>query len=183
MSRFKVTSKPTDLAELEGEDSVLKLHDVSNPDINLFNLVDDEVIKLGGSRVEVYKYLSPGEYDEVYMESTAKVISNIPIVLYAKYDPRPVEEALTQFGVEVQNDQVFIFNKSYVNRLLGRDIIAGDVLKPQFQNMKFEVYQVQEESFESYSVYHLMVYARLLRDTSEIHNDTFNTENPQGGKI
>jgi len=39
--------------------------------------------------------------------------------------------------------------------------------------MKFEVFEVQEDSFEAYGVYHLMVHAKLLRDTQDIHNEDF----------
>jgi hypothetical protein len=181
MSTFKVTNPPSDHLELSDEPSILSLYDKSNPDTHLFNLVDDEIIKLGGSKILVFKYLSNQEYDDVYMEATDKVISKEPIHLFGKYDPRPLEENLSQFGVEVQNDQVFIFNKMYVERKLGRAIIPGDILKPDFQDMKYEVYQVQEDSFEGYSVYHLLVYAKLLRDTETIHNTNINTESPIGG--
>ena len=37
----------------------------------------------------------------------------------------------------------------------------------------FEVFEVQEDSFEAYGVYHLMVHAKLLRDTQDIHNEDF----------
>jgi hypothetical protein len=181
MEPFKVTNKPSDHLELSDELSILSLYDKSNPDTNLFNLVDDEVIKLSGSKILVYKYLSNQEYDDVYMEANEKVIAKEPIAIFGKYDPRPLEENLSQFGVEVQNDQVFIFNKNYVERKLGRAIIAGDILKPDFQNMKYEVFQVQEDSFEGYSVYHLLVYAKLLRDTEDIHNSNIKVEDPVGG--
>jgi hypothetical protein len=39
--------------------------------------------------------------------------------------------------------------------------------------MKFEVFEVQEDSFEAYGVYHLMVHAKLLRDTQDTHNQSF----------
>ena len=73
----------------------------------------------------------------------------------------------------MQIDQVFVFNKSYTENLLGRPISIGDILQPEFQEMKFEVFEVQEDSFEAYGVYHLMVHAKLLRDTQDIHNEDF----------
>jgi hypothetical protein len=181
MSRFKVTTPPTHFDDFD-ETSRLSLFDRDNPDKNLFNLVDDELIKLAGSQILVYKYIPSNDVDDVYMEARQKPIAPEPIKVYASYDPRPIEENLTQFGVEIQSDQIFTFNKSYIERRIGRSIIIGDVLKPVFQNMKFEVYQVVEDSFESYGVYHLMVYAKLLRDTEEIHNETFyDTTDKQGG--
>lgn len=179
--RYKV-STPPDVMPVD-DDSTLSLYRSGN-DKNLFNMIDYENIKLSGSRVLVYKYIPSDDYDEVYGESRKKVISVEPVELWAHYDPRPIEENLSQFGVEVQSDQVFIFNKSYCEKELQRPIVIGDVIKAVFQNMKFEVYEVQEDSFEAYGVYHLMVHAKLLRDTEDIHNEAFfDRSNNIGGKI
>ena len=95
-----------------------------------------------------------------------------------------MEENLSQFGVEIQYDQVFNFNKSYLEGKLGRPIVIGDILEPEFQDVKFEVYEVQEDSFEAYGVYHLLVHAKLLRDTQDIHNEyTFDRPEQTGGRV
>jgi hypothetical protein len=136
-------------------------------------MVDAENIKLSGSRIKVFEYIPSNDIDDVYQESRQKTIAHEPVTLWAHYDPRPIEENLSQFGVEMQIDQVFVFNKSYTENILGRSIAIGDVLQPEFQEMKFEVFEVQEDSFEAYGVYHLMVHAKLLRDTQDIHNQSF----------
>ena len=46
----------------------------------------------------------------------------------------------------------------------------GDVLKPKFQNQKYEIIEVQEDSFEIYGVYHLVCSAKLLRDSSDVQD-------------
>lgn len=170
MSRFKVNTPPTNFPE--ERDTRLSLFKKKN-DKNLFNMVDAENIKLSGSRVKVFEYIPSEDIDDVYQESRQKTITQEPVTLWAHYDPRPVEENLSQFGVEMQIDQVFVFNKSYTENSLGRPISIGDVLQPEFQEMKFEVFEVQEDSFEAYGVYHLMVHAKLLRDTQDIHNQDF----------
>jgi hypothetical protein len=183
MKKFSVTTPPTNYPDFQ-ESSLLSLYDKNNPDKNMFNLIDDEVIRLSGSRINLYKNEEQHDYDQVYMESKRKVISNIPIPLFGHYDPRVIEENMSQFGVEIQNDQVFIFNKSYVERVAGREIKIGDVLEPEFQNMKFEVYEVQEDSFESYGIYHLLVHAKLLRDYEVSRNETLLDVPPNtGGKL
>ena len=179
--RYKVTTPPTNYPE--SRDSRLSLYNKKN-DKNLFNLVDAENIKLSGSKIFVYKYTPSEEYDDVYMESRQKVISPEPVVLWAHYDPRPIEEELSEFGVEIQYDQTFIFNKSQTEAILGRPIINGDIIEPEFQNAKFEVFEVQEDEFSSYGVYHLLVNAKILRDTQDIHNESyFDTTRNVGGKI
>jgi hypothetical protein len=178
-NRFKVTTPPSNFPE--ERDTRLSLYKKKN-DKNLFNLIDSENIKLSGSRVRVFEYVASNDIDDVYQESKQKTISPEPVVLWAHYEPRAIEENLTQFGVEMVSDQVFIFNKSYTENILGRSITIGDVLEPEFQEMKFEVFEVQEDSFEAYGVYHLLVHAKLLRDTQDIHNqDNFDRPDNVGG--
>ena len=43
------------------------------------------------------------------------------------YDPRAFEENLTEFGLEMTNDQIFTFNKSYIESKLGRPFDSGAI--------------------------------------------------------
>lgn len=156
------------LDPIREEDSLLKLFDQDSPDIGLFNLVDDESIKLSGSELYYYKFHRTESIDDDYMESRNKVIEIDPILLYGHYDPTVIEEALTNFGVEITNDQIFTFNRDYILRVLGRIPHSGDVIKPKFQNIKFKVVEVQEDGFEVYGIYHYVVTAQILRDSSDI---------------
>lgn len=161
------------------ENDLLNLYDLDNPDIELFNLIDDELIRVSGSKVYLYKFhRREGLKDELYGEDSMKAIDVTPIALWGHYDPQPIEESLTEFGIEMQSEQLFTFNKSYLTKLVGRPLIPGDVLQPDFQNLKYEIYEVQEDSFESYGVYHLLCAARVLRDDGDITrtDDTFPAE-------
>ena len=179
--RYKVNTPPTNIPD--ERDARLSLFQKKN-DKNLFNMIDSENIKLSGSKIKVYKYIKSNDVDDIYMESRQKTISPEPVVVWGHFDPRPIEENLSQFGVEVQYDQVFNFNKSYVENLLGSPIEIGDIIEPEFQDIKFEVYEVQEDSFEAYGVYHLLVHAKVLRDTQDIHNeDYFDRSNNTGGRV
>ena len=167
---YKVTTKLPELPDLDGEDSLLNLFDQNNADINLFNLVDDEMIRLGGSKFYFYKYYQNDDYDPVYMESRNKPVAKNPIVVHGHYEPVAMSENLTQFGIELTNDQMFTFNKSYIERKIGRPIIPGDILKPEFQDQNYEIFEVVEDSFESYGVYHLVCSAKLLRDAPDVQD-------------
>jgi len=168
---YKVKVEVPPLADIDQlSDSELNLFDPQNPDISLFNLVDDEIIKLSGSKLNYYKYYRNEDYDPVYMEARDKPVASEPVTVYGHYDPRVLEENLTQFGIEVTNDQLFIFNKSYIERQLDRSPIPGDQIKPEFQNWKYEIFQVQEDSFEAYGVYHMVCSAKLLRDSESVQD-------------
>jgi hypothetical protein len=169
--RYKATTQIPEIPDIDREDSLLNLFDQSNPDINLFNLVDDEIIRLGGSKILFYKYYASEDYDPVYMEARNKPISKEPIHVHGHYDPVSMSENLTQFGIELSNDQLFTFNKSYIESKLGRSVMPGDVVKPEFQNQRYEIFEVVEDSFESYGVYHLVCSAKLLRDSAEVQDE------------
>lgn len=167
--------------EIVENDSELSLFDKNNPDINLFNLIDEENIRLSGSKINYYKFIPSREYDEVYMEQKNKPISRDPILLYGHYDPKIVEEPIAQFGIQLTSDQVFTFNKSYIEKKIGRCPMAGDVIQPHFQVIRYEIFEVQEDSFESYGVYHYICTAKVLRDTDNIQTLPRTNVSPEVG--
>ena len=182
---YKVGVKPPPLPQLEESDGQLNFFDPANPDINLFNLVDDEMIKISGSEILYYAYLQgESQYDEVYMEARNKPISKDPTLVYGHYEPKVLEENLGQFGIELTNDQIFIFNKSYMEQRIRGELKPGDVLQARFQNQKYEIIEVQEDSFEIYGVYHLTCSAKLLRDSADVQDTPLTqTSDPLGQPI
>lgn len=164
-NKFKFTTPMPPIPDIDSGDSMLSFYDKTNPDINLFNLVDDEIIRISGSKLLYFKFeRSESNFDEVYMEERNKTIRKDAIVVHAYYNPKPIEEDLGQFGITVENDQVFTFNRSYIEQKIGRKPIAGDVVMPQFQNIKYGIYQVQEDVFDMYGVYHVNCMAKVYRD-------------------
>ena len=166
---YEVRVSPPPLPILEEPGGELNFFDPTNPDINLFNLIDDEMIKISGSELLYFPYArSAGDFDEVYMEERNKPVAPEPILVYGHYEPKVLEENLTQFGIELVNDQIFVFNKSYIEQRIRGEIKAGDVIQPRFQNQRYEIFEVQEDSFEIYGVYHLACSAKLLRDSADV---------------
>jgi hypothetical protein len=110
--QFRTSTKI--IGDTAGEfNDLLNLYDLDNPDIELFNLVDDELIRLGGSKILLYKFFRrDGLADDVYGEASQKTISNTPIVLQGHYEPQALEENLTEFGIEITSEQLFTFMKS-----------------------------------------------------------------------
>ena len=181
--RFKVNRNMPKLPELGGA-TPLSFYDPENPDVNLFNLVDDEIIRISGSPLNYFKQLVNENFDDVYLESPTKTITSDPIVVHGYYEPTVVEEVLSNFGIEITNDQSFIFNKTYMESALGRMPQIGDQIKPFFQNQKYEITEVQEDSFEIYGVYHLVCTAKILRDDEGVLNqDTSDRADDVGGYI
>ena len=181
---FKVSITPPAMPHLEDTDGSLNFFDAENPDINLFNLVDDELIKISGSEILYYQYLQgEDQYDEVYMEARNKPVAKDPVLVYGHYEPKVLEENLSQFGIELTNDQLFVFNKTYMEQRIRGELKVGDVLQPKFQNQKYEIIEVQEDSFEIYGVYHLVCSAKLLRDSTDVQDTPLLDSSENLGRI
>jgi hypothetical protein len=153
---------------LDKDETGLRMFDPDNPDTSLFNVVDGELIAIAGSRLVVFQYTEDQNFDDLYDEHRGKVMYKKPVLVTGHYDPRPIEENLSEFGIELTNDQIFTFNKTYIQKKLKGVIKAGDVVKPKFQDTFYEIYEVQEDSFEAYGVYHLVCSARILRDATHL---------------
>lgn len=168
--RFRSPIK-IDLPHDVSDESILSLFDRESKDLELFNSVDAELIKLSGSLVMYYKVYINENYDKTYLEERNKIVAKDPIKVWASYDPKPIEEEMSEFGLELNNDQVFVFNKSYIDRALGRPPQAGDIIEATLQNIKYELYEVQEDSFQVYGVYHYNCFGKVLRDSSDVVDD------------
>ena len=179
--KFKVSRKMPSLPKLEGQ-TPLSFYDTENPDVNLFNLIDDEIIRISGSLINYYKVFSSEDYDEVYLETTERTIASEPLVVHGHYEPAVIEEVLNQFGIQMTSDQLFIFNKSYIEGELGRSPEPGDIIEPHFQNLKYEIVEVQEDKFDMYGVYHMLCTAKVYRDSEKTLDQpvTEKTENIKG---
>ena len=90
--KYKVTTPMPPLPELLGG-TELSLFDQTSNDINLFNLVDDEIIRLGGSELYYYKFMMGEDYDSTYMETRNKVYDVEPLIVYGHYNPTVLEES------------------------------------------------------------------------------------------
>jgi len=168
MVKKKISEFNHNIVTSDDSDGTLNLFDLNNPDINLFNAVDDELIKVSGSKILVYKYVHDDNFDELFDERRTKTIDPYPKVVWGHYDPRALEENLTEFGIEITNDQQFTFNKAYLEQELQRPLQAGDIIKPAFQNLFYEVFQVVEDNFAAYGVFHLLASAKVLRESPEV---------------
>jgi hypothetical protein len=156
----------------------MSIFDDFKEDRELLDSVDSELINLAGSEVSIYLYnglkdsytlSGEGFYDDLYDEDRIKLLSPMPKVMMCQFEPTPIEEGLGEFGLELENEKVFTFNKTDVENEVGRLLRPGDVIKPAFVNAFYTVHEVQEASFESYGVYHLEVTAKFWRDSAYIY--------------
>ena len=54
MAKKKISEFNHNIVQSDDADGTLNLFDLNNPDINLFNAIDDELIKVSGSKLRIF---------------------------------------------------------------------------------------------------------------------------------
>jgi hypothetical protein len=94
--------------------------DPTNPQLKLFNLWDEDAIRMGGSPIYYYEIFIPtGEIDTTYIEARGKIFSNNPIELWAAYEPVPAQNMMSAFGFDSANEVIFECNAQAVIKAIG----------------------------------------------------------------
>lgn len=100
--------------------SELQQFDPCNPEHELFNEWDAEVIEIGGTPLEYYEvFIQSGTVDKVLMEDRGKLWSPQKVVLYAYYDPIPSQNAMGVFGADSPDELMFELNYQDTLKRLG----------------------------------------------------------------
>lgn len=167
---FKLVPSEEEMPPVPVENQLNMFSEV-NPDIGFFNMIDEELIAKGGSEFYIYKVEIDENYDDLYEEDMLKKYGSKSLVR-GHYNPIPIGEELSEFGIKLTNDQVFTFNKSYLDSTLGRSLKPGDIIQPRFQNLMYEIHEVQEDGFASYGVYHYVASAQVRRDLDSLISET-----------
>lgn len=94
--------------------------DPDNPEFELFNSLDQEIIEMGGTPVMYYEvFINVANIDELYMEARDKLWSEHPICLSGYYDPIPSQNAMGAFGIDSPDELMIEFNYRHVLKALG----------------------------------------------------------------
>lgn len=103
--------------------------DPENPEHDLFNLWDEEIIRMGGSPIFYHEvFIQSGTVDPLYWEDRGKIFSNHPIQLYGLYEPIPSQNAMNAFGFDSPDEMLFQFNYKSVLRAVGHPPKIGSRL-------------------------------------------------------
>jgi hypothetical protein len=107
----------------------LQQFDPENPEHDLFNLWDEEIIKIGGAPIEYYEVIiSFSSIDDLYHEARSKLFSHIPIQLWGYYEPVPAQNYQNSFGIDSPEEMIFEFNYRSVLKSIGHPPKIGSRL-------------------------------------------------------
>lgn len=161
-----------------------------------------DYVNQGGTGIYVHKYVGPaGGGDEstiddlLFLENRSRKYSDHIYVMRGTYKPESSEFSLTQFGIYISNDNLFIvFHYTDMLDIIGRKLMSGDVLEiphmvdPDTLNpdlpttRKFYVVEDAVHASEGYGVNwwsHLWrVKAKIMLKTPEFESINNSTPDP-----
>lgn len=115
-------------------------NDKKNNDYKFTDRTVGEYFYIGGTGILLHKYLGPqGEntnettiQDVLFLENRSRKYSDDLIELRGIYSPEDSEFDLSQFGIFLSNDTIFItFHYTTMMNSVGRKLMSGDVLELQ----------------------------------------------------
>lgn len=136
----------------------LQQFDPENPEHDLFNLWDQEVIQIGGTPLYYFDiFITANDIDEVYVEARNKIYSPCSVCLYGYYDPIPSSNMLGTFGIDSPDEVMFEFNYRHVLKQLGHPPKIGARIYSPHKGENWMVMQRNVEVFKLWGELRLQV--------------------------
>lgn len=144
----------------------LQAYNPDDPQHALFNLWDEDSIRMGGSPIYYYEmHLSPGEIDTDYWEGRSKLYSPKPIELWAVYEPLPSQNYMSAFGMDSLNTLSFELNAKAVLRDLGHLPKIGSRIYTPHRGENWEIIQRGFGEFRMWGVLRLTLFVGQFQES------------------
>jgi hypothetical protein len=119
------------ISEFGHANGLMSLYDPDNPDRQLFDCVEQEVISMSSPPILYYKLLHDlQDVDPILGESThgTRDAYAEPTVIFGNYtDPTPIQE-LTKYGINAAEELDIWFNYNYLLNTIGDKLQLGDII-------------------------------------------------------
>jgi len=116
-------------SEFNEPNGVLSIYDPGNPDRQLMDLIETEVITLTSPPSKYYKLRKDrSTIDDLYGESRRRDAYDPPVILYGSYEDPSPEQELTQYGLQQMEEIEIWFNYNYLLHTIGDRIHIGDII-------------------------------------------------------
>lgn len=145
----------------------LQQFDPENPEHDLFNLWDQEVIEIGGSPLYYYEvFINFNNIDELYLEARDKVWSQFPICLYGWYDPKVTENYQNMFGLDSpMKEMLFEFNYKNVLKTLGHPPKIGSRIYSPHKRENWVIIQSTTEVYKLWGELRLHIICERFQES------------------
>ena len=108
---------------------LLSVYDPDNPDRQLMDIIETEMISLSAPPCKYYKLVKTHQnLNPVYGEATRRDYSD-PVVIYGSYEDPSPEQELTQWGLQELEEIEMWFNYNHLLQTIGDQLHIGDILQ------------------------------------------------------
>jgi len=140
--------------------------DPGNSQHNLFNLWDEDAIRLGGSPIYYYEmFISTGEIDTDYWECRGKLYSNNPIEIWAMYEPMAAQNYMSAFGVDSLNEIILECNTKSVIKAIGHMPKVGARIYTPHLGENWEIIQRNLGEFKMWGALRVQLICRQFQES------------------
>ena len=123
--------------------------DPENPEHDLFNMWDEEIIRMGGSPIFYYECLiQTATIDPLYREDRGKLWCPEPIQLWANYEPVEQQNFASNFGIDSADEVKFELNYQAVLRAIGHPPKVGSRIQTPHKNENWIIVQRKVGEFK-----------------------------------
>ena len=145
----------------------LQQFDPTNPEHNLFNLWDEEIIKIGGSPIFYYEvFIQSQTVDPLYQEDRGKIWSTVPVQLYAYYDPVEQQNFQTAFGIDSPDELIFELNYRATLNALGHPPKVGSRIYTPAKRENWEIIQRKVGEFRLWGELRLKLHCQRFQEST-----------------
>jgi hypothetical protein len=147
--------------------SSLQQFDPESIEHNLFNLWDEEIIKISGSPIFYYElFIQSQTIDPLYQEDRGKIWSNIPVQLWSFYDPVEQQNYQTAFGIDSEDEVVFELNYRSVLNTLGHPPKVGSRIYTPQKRENWEIIQRKVGEFKLWGELRLKLLCQRFQESA-----------------
>ncbi len=144
----------------------LQQFDPESKDHCLFNLWDQEAIRQGGSPIFYYEvFIQTGTVDPIYREDRGKIFSNIPIQLYALYEPIPSQNFQNVFGIDAPDEMIFETNLQETFGIIGHMPKVGSRIHTPHKREDWEIVQRNTAEYKLWGEIRLQILCRKFQES------------------
>lgn len=141
--------------------------DPENPEHDLFNAWDQEVIKIGGSPVFYHEvFIQSGTVDPQYWEDRGKIYSPVGVELWCYYEPLNQSNNQGAFGFDGADDMLFEFNYKSVLDTIGHPPKMGSRLFTPHKSENWIIVQRKLDQFKLWGEIRLQLVCQRFQEST-----------------
>ena len=144
----------------------MRSFDPDSPDHDLFNIWDEELIKISGTPLFYYEvFIQDQTIDPIYWEDRGKIWSTHPITLYGYYEPIPSQNFMSNWGVDAPDEMIFELNYKSTLQAVGHPPKIGSRVYSPHLNENWKLIQRNLGEFKKWGVVRLELICQRFQES------------------